>query len=135
MISLTILSLNTFSQTATTSNKDSVVVLPAKVAKLVAKDLVAYDGLKVEHKATLDLLANTEAKVNTQSSIIKQYEIKDGQWKQMTKNYDTQITAYKNMTDALQKDLRKTKVKAFWGKLKSLVVGVAAGVALGTIIQ
>ena len=40
-------------------------VLPAKVAKLVAKDLVAYDGLKVEHKATLDLLANTEAKVNT----------------------------------------------------------------------
>ncbi len=39
------------------------------------------------------------------------------------------------MTDTLQKDLRKTKVKAFWGKLKSVVVGVAAGVALGTIIQ
>ena len=91
------LSLNASSQTATTSNKDSVVVLPAKVAKLVAKDLVAYDGLKVEHKATLDLLANTESKVNTQASIIKQYEIKDGQWTQMTKNYDKQIASYKDV--------------------------------------
>ena len=100
------LSLNASSQTATTSNKDSLVVLPAKVAKLIAKDLVAYDDLKVEHKATLDLLANTEAKVNTQSSIIKQYEIKDGQWKQMVTNYDAQVLAYKNMTADLQKDLR-----------------------------
>ena len=116
MISLITLSLNASSQTATTSNKDSVVVLPAKVAKLIAKDLVAYDGLKVEHKATLDLLTNTESKVNTQGSIIKQYEIKDGQWKQMITNYDAQVLAYKNMTADLQKDLRKAKVRGFYNK-------------------
>lgn len=127
------LSLTSFSQTDT--KKDSVVILPARIAKQVAKDLVAYDGLKLEHKATLDVLKNTEDKVNTQASIIKQYEIKDGQYKQMIKNYDAQVLAYKNMTDALQKDLKKTKVKAFWGKLKSVVVGVAAGVAIGTMIQ
>ncbi len=118
------LSLNASSQTATTSNKDSLVVLPSKVAKLIAKDLVAYDGLKVEHKATLDLLANTESKVNTQASIIKQYEIKDGQWKQMITNYDAQVLAYKNMTADLQKDLRKAIARGFYNK-SGLTLGLA----------
>ena len=133
LISLTILSFNTFSQTAT--NKDSLVILPAKVAKQIAKDLVAYDGLKLEHKATLDVLANTESKVNTQASIIKQWEIKDGQWKQTVKNYDIQIASYKGMTDALQKDLKKAKTKLFWGRIKNLVVGTAIGVAAGVMLQ
>jgi len=110
------LSLVSFSQTATTSNKDSVVVLPAKVAKLIAKDLVAYDGLKLEHKATLELVTGLESKIGTQSSIIKQYEVKDGQWKQMITSYDAQVLAYKNMTADLQKDLRKSKVKGFYNK-------------------
>jgi len=133
LISLTILSFNTFSQTAT--SKDSLVILPAKVAKQIAKDLVAYDGLKLEHKATLDVLANTESKVNTQASIIKQWEIKDGQWKQTVKNYDIQISSYKGMTDALQKDLKKAKTKLFWGRIKNLVVGTAIGVAAGVMLQ
>lgn len=118
------LSFNTFSQTATTSTKDSVVVLPAKVAKQVAKDLVAYDGLKLEHKATLELLANTEAKVATQAAIIEQYKIKDGQYKQMITNYDAQILAYKNMTNELQKDLRKAKIRGFYNKF-GLTLGLA----------
>ena len=126
------LSLNAFSQSAT---KDSVVVIPVKIAKQVAKDLVAYDGLKLEHKTALDLLINTESKVTNQSNIIKQYEIKDNQYKQVIKNYDIQVLSYKNMTNELQKDLRKTKTKAFWGRLKGLGVGIAAGVALGIIIK
>jgi hypothetical protein len=118
------LSLVSFSQTATTSNKDSVVVLPAKVAKLIAKDLVAYDGLKLEHKATLELVTGLESKIGTQSSIIKQYEVKDGQWKQMITSYDAQVLAYKNMTADLQKDLRKSKVKGFYNKFGlSLIIG------------
>jgi hypothetical protein len=113
-----------FSQTATTSNKDSVVVLPAKVAKLIAKDLVAYDGLKLEHKATLELVTGLESKIGTQSSIIKQYEVKDGQWKQMITSYDAQVLAYKNMTEDLKKDLRKSKVKGFYNKFGlSLIIG------------
>jgi hypothetical protein len=118
------LSLVSFSQTATTSNKDSVVVLPAKVAKLIAKDLVAYDGLKLEHKATLELVTGLESKIGTQSSIIKQYEVKDGQWKQMITSYDAQVLAYKNMTEDLKKDLRKSKVKGFYNKFGlSLIIG------------
>jgi hypothetical protein len=118
------LSLNTFSQIVTTSNKDSVVVLSSKVAKLITKDLVAYDGLKSEHKATLELVTGLESKVETQSSIIKQYEVKDGQWKQMVTNYDAQILSYKNMTNDLQKDLRKSKVRGFYNKFGlSLIIG------------
>ena len=118
------LSLVSFSQTATTTNKDSVVVLPAKVAKLIAKDLVAYDGLKLEHKVTLELVTGLESKIGTQSSIIKQYEVKDVQWKQMITNYDSQVLAYKNMTNDLQKDLRKSKVKGFYNKF-GLTLGLA----------
>jgi hypothetical protein len=123
------LSLVSFSQTATTSNKDSVVVLPAKVAKLIAKDLVAYDGLKLEHKATLELVTGLESKIGTQSSIIKQYEVKDGQWKQMITNYDTQVLAYKNMTADLQKDLRKAKVRGFYNKF-----GLTLGLGIVTYL-
>jgi len=123
------LSLNASSQTATTSNKDSLVVLPSKVAKLIAKDLVAYDGLKLEHAVTLDLVNGLESKINTQSSIIKQYEIKDGQWKQMMTNYDAQVLAYKNMTADLQKDLRKAKVKGFYNKF-----GLTLGLGIMTYL-
>ena len=118
------LSLVSFSQTATTTNKDSIVVLPAKVAKLIAKDLVAYDGLKLEHKVTLELVTGLESKIGTQSSIIKQYEVKDVQWKQMITNYDSQVLAYKNMTNSLQNDLRKAKVRGFYNKFGlSLIIG------------
>ena len=123
------LSLNASSQTATTSNKDSLVVLPAKVAKLIAKDLVAYDGLKLEHAVTLDLVNGLETKINTQTSIIKQYEIKDGQWKQMITNYDAQVLAYKNMTANLQKDLRKAKVRGFYNKF-----GLTLGLGIMTYL-
>ena len=124
LISLILVSLTSFSQTDTTT-KDSVVVIPSKVAKLIIKDLIAYDATKLELKTTQELLLNTENKVSTQTSIIKQYEIKDSQWKQMITNYDSQILAYKNMTNDLQKDLRKAKVKGFYNKF-GLTLGLAA---------
>ena len=124
LISLILVSLTSFSQTDTIT-KDSVVVIPKRVAKLVIKDLIAYDATKLELKTTQELLLNTENKVSTQTSIIKQYEIKDNQWKQMVANYDSQVLAYKNMTNDLQKDLRKAKVKGFYNKF-GLTLGLAA---------
>lgn len=118
------MSLVSFSQNAI-SIKDSVVVLPSSVARLVIKDLLRYDATKLELKVTQELLLNTENKVANQSLIIKQYEIKDNQYKQMITNYDAQVLAYKNMTDDLQKDLRKAKIKGFYNKF-GLTVGLAA---------
>jgi hypothetical protein len=102
--------LVSFSQNAI-SIKDSVVIIPSKIARLIIKDLISYDTTKLELKVTQELLLNTENKVTNQSLIIKQYEIKDGQWKQMINNYDTQVLAYKNMTSSLQKDLKKNQNK------------------------
>lgn len=113
-----------FSQNAI-SIKDSVVIIPSKIARLIIKDLISYDTTKLELKVTQELLLNTENKVTNQSLIIKQYEIKDGQWKQMINNYDTQVLAYKNMTSSLQKDLKKTKTKLFYNRL-ILVTGISA---------
>ena len=110
LISLILVSLTSFSQTDT-NTKDSVVVIPSRIAKLIIKDLIAYDATKLELKATQELLLNIENKVSAQTSIIKQYEIKDGQWKQMITSYDAQVLDYKNMTTDLQKDLRKSKFK------------------------
>lgn len=117
------MSLVSFSQNVI-SNKDSVVVLPSNIARLVIKDLLRYDATKLELKVTQELLLNNENKVANQSLIIKQYEIKDNQYKQMITNYDAQVLAYKNMTDDLQKDLRKAKIKGFYNKF-GLTVGLA----------
>jgi hypothetical protein len=117
-------SLTSFSQTATTLKIDSVVILDKPIAKSVIKDLIAYDGLKLELKSTQDLLLNTEAKVSTQSAIIKQFEIKSGQYDKMISNYKTQVDAYKGMTEDLKKDLRKSKIKGFYNKFGlSVIIG------------
>lgn len=120
------MSLASSSQTVTKqlSKKDSIVVIPATVAKQIAKDLVAYDATKLELNKTKELVLNLENQVSTQAAIIKQYEIKDGQWKQMVTNFEAQVLAYKNMTDALQKDLRKSKVRGFYNKF-GLTLGLA----------
>ena len=115
------MSLTSFSQTDTVI-KDSVVILPSRIAKLVVKDLIAYDATKLELKVTQELLLNTENKVSVQSSIIKQYEIKDNQYKQIISNYNVQVLAYKNMTNNLQKDLKKSKQKLFYNKLGFIAI-------------
>lgn len=123
LISLTMLSFNSFSQSVT-NKQDSLVILPAKVAKQIAKDLVAFDATKLELAKTQELVLNLQNQVSTQAGIIKQYEIKDGQYKQIITNYDAQVLAYKNMTNELQKDLRKSKVKGFYNKF-GLTLGLA----------
>ncbi len=126
LISLTMMSLASSSQTVTKqlAKKDSIVVIPATVAKQIAKDLVAFDATKLELNKTKELVLNLENQVSTQAAIIKQYEIKDGQWKQMMTNYEAQVLAYKNMTNDLQKDLRKAKVRGFYNKF-GLTLGLA----------
>jgi hypothetical protein len=119
-----LVSLTSFSQTATALKTDSVVILDKPIAKFVIKDLIAYDGLKLELKTTQDLLLNTESKVSTQAAIIKQFEIKSGQYDKIISNYKTQVEAYKGMTEDLKKDLRKSKIKGFYNKFGlSIIIG------------
>ena len=118
-----LVSLTSFSQTATLQ-ADSVIILKKPIAKFVIKDLIAYDGLKLELKTTQDLLLNTESKVSTQASIIKQFEIKSGQYDKVVSNYKIQINAYEGLTNNLKTDLKKAKIKLFYNKLGlSIIIG------------
>ena len=118
-----LVSLTSFSQTATLQ-ADSVVILKKSIAKFVIKDLIAYDGLKLELKTTQELLLNTESKVSTQAFIIKQFEIKSGQYDKVVSNYKIQINAYEGLTNNLKTDLKKAKIKLFYNKLGlSIIIG------------
>lgn len=110
-----LVSLTSFSQTVTLKT-DSVVILNKPIAINVVKDLIAYDGLKLELKTTQELLSNVESKSKIQDNIIEQYKIKDNQYKEIISNYNVQILAYENLTNNLKKDLKKSKIKGFYHK-------------------
>jgi hypothetical protein len=113
--------LTAFSQTDTLKT-DSVVILSIPVTKSVIKELIAYDGIKLELKSTQDLLLNTEAKVATQNFIIDQYNIKSGQYEKTISNYKSQVNTYGDLTNSLKTDLKKTKVKLFYNKLGLYII-------------
>ena len=115
------MTLTAFSQTDTLKT-DSVVILSIPVTKSVIKELIAYDGIKLELKSTQDLLLNTEAKVATQNFIIDQYNIKSGQYEKTISNYKSQVNTYGDLTNSLKTDLKKTKVKLFYNKLGLYII-------------
>jgi hypothetical protein len=113
------LSLNSFSQADTTKT-----ALPNKVLRLVAKDLVKYDGCKEELKLTqlkVDKLIEREAQKDT---IISLYKDKDENNKYMIKQLEQQVGQYENLTKDLQKELKGQKFNSFLWK---------AGTFLGVI--
>ncbi len=79
-------------------NQDSIVPLKVPTAKLVIKDLISYDGLKLE-------LIEKDRKI----------ELKD-----------QQISLYDNMAKDLQKELKVQKMKTKFYKAGSILgIGVA----------
>jgi hypothetical protein len=102
------LSLSSFSQTDT-----SKVVLPAKTARLIIKDLIEGDGCKLEleqFKIKVDNILQREAQKDTAITILKQ--------KDSTNNYiilqkDEQLRLCKELSEKLQKEIRGHKTKNF----------------------
>jgi len=108
--------LNSFSQTDTTK-----VTLPTKVVRLAAKDLVRYDGCKVELKLTQEKVIKLEEKDIQKDNIIGLLNDKDKNNQFIIGQKDLQIGEYKNMTDDLQKELKGQRNKTFWYKVLSFV--------------
>ena len=106
------LSLNSFSQTDTTK-----VTLPTKVVRLAAKDLVRYDGCKVELKLTQEKVIKLEEKDVQKDNIIGLLNDKDKNNQFIIGQKDLQIGEYKSMTDDLQKELRRSRTKTFLYKV------------------
>ncbi len=128
LISFLILNLNSFSQTDT-----SKVVLPAKIARLIIKDLIEGDGCQTAMQQThlkIQKLEEREAQKDTAITILKQ--------KDSTNNYiisqkDEQLRLCKELSEKLQKEIRGHKTKNFL--LKVGFFGSAASAAYLLILK
>jgi hypothetical protein len=122
------LSLSSFSQTDT--NK---VVLPAKIARLIIKDLIEGDGCQMAMQQTyvkIQKLEERDAQKDTAITILKQ--------KDSTNNYiisqkDEQLRLCKELSEKLQKEIRGHKTKNFL--LKVGFFGSAASAAYLLILK
>lgn len=116
LISFLTLSLNSFSQTDTTK-----VTLPTKVVRLAAKDLVRYDGCKLELKLTQDKVIKLQEREVQKDTIINFLTVKDKNNQFIIGQKDVQIGEYKGMTDDLKKELKGQRNKTFWYKVLAFV--------------
>jgi len=106
------LSLSSFSQADTTK-----VLLPTKTARLIAKDLIKYDGCVQELKLTQQKVIKLEEKDVQKDTIIKLLNDKDENNKYIIHQNELQIGQYEHMTDDLQKELKASRTKTFLYKV------------------
>jgi hypothetical protein len=108
--------LNSFSQTDTTK-----VTLPTKVVRLAAKDLIKYDGCKLELKLTQDKIIKLQEREVQKDTIINFLTVKDKNNQFIISQKDAQIVEYKGMTDDLKKEVKSQRNKTFWYKVLAFV--------------
>jgi hypothetical protein len=106
------LSLSSFSQTDT-----SKVVLPAKIARLIIKDLIEGDGCQMAIQQTnlkIQKLEEREAQKDTAIIVLKQ---KDSTNKFIISQKDEQLRLCKELSEKLQKEIRGYKTRNFLLKI------------------
>lgn len=113
------LSLSSFSQADTTK-----VLLPTKIARQVAQDLIRYDGCKQELKFTQEKVTKLEEREVQKDTIIKLLNDKDKNNKYIIHQNELQIGQYEHMTDDLQKEIRRGNHKVLFYKVLSFL-GIA----------
>jgi hypothetical protein len=113
------LSLSSFSQADTTK-----VLLPTKIARQVAQDLIRYDGCKQELKLTQDKVYKLEGREIQKDTIIKLLQEKDENNKYIIRQNELQIGQYEHLTDDLQKEIRRSRTKTFFYKVGTFI-GIA----------
>ena len=117
-------SFNTRYPTDTVTNP-LPVAQPVLVA--AAKDLVELDGAKQIITIKDSVIALTEARVTGKDSVISVYVKKEGTYKNIMFNQDTQIKDWKFQYNALQ--LQNTKLKA-----KNKFTKIGAGLVVGGLV-
>lgn len=106
------LSLSSFSQVDTTK-----VCIPTKTARLVAQDLIRYDGCKQELELTQQKVFKLQEREVQKDTIIKLLNDKDDNNKYIIHQNELQIGQYEHMTDDLRKELRNSRTKTFLYKV------------------
>ena len=116
LVSFLMLSLSSFSQADTTK-----VLLPTKIARQVAQDLIRYDGCKQEVKLLEEKIVKLDERDEQKDTIIDLLNTKDENNQYIIHQQELQIGQYEHLTDDLQKELKGQKVKSFLWKAGTFV--------------
>ena len=99
--------------------------LTKPVAKLVVKDLIIGDGLKLEVQTLNELLAETNSKLNVTKNLVTNLETQVNNYQKIIDNKDLQLGTSSELSEKLEKQLKKEQRAKKLYKLGS-TVGAAA---------
>jgi len=125
---LLLTSLSSFSQTDT--EKDSVVKLQVPIVRLVIKDLVTYDGIKLELDKTVELLTLERQKVGVKDSMISNLNTKVVNLQEIINKTNEQFEVETQKSKDLLKELKGQRRTTFLYKLGTTVGMIATTVLL-----
>ena len=127
-IFLLLTSLSSFSQTD--MEKDSVVKLQVPIVRLVIKDLVTYDGIKLELEKTVELLTLERQKVGVKDSMISNLNTKVVNLQEIITKTNEQVALENKKAEDLLKELKGQRRTTFLYKLGTTVGMIATTVLL-----
>ena len=116
------MSLSSFSQTVT--ERDSVVRLEVPIVKLVIKDLVTFDGVKLQLIETQELLKLSNDKLVLKDSVITNLNGKVINLQTIIDKKDEQFNLESEKSKSLEKELRRQKRNTFLWKMGTLAGGL-----------
>ena len=90
---------------------NSSIQLQKPIAKLVIKDLITGDGAKEELVLTTDKINLLEQKIVLKDSVINNLELQITNFDSILNNKSDQLTLSRELSDRLQADLKKQKIK------------------------
>lgn len=131
LISLILVTLTSFSQTATNQTQtDTIVPLKVPIAKLVIQDLLKGDGALIELEETKKVLTLTTQKLELKDQIIFSLNSKITNLDYIITQKDEQFKLEREKSESLLKELKSEKRKTFIYKVGTFVGIIAVGVLL-----
>ena len=95
---------NSFSQNVTDSTQ---IQLTKPVAKLVIKDLIQFDGLSQEMQTMQTILTETNEKLLTQGTLVANLKTQVENYQSIIEKKDSQMIKASELSQELQKELKK----------------------------
>ena len=108
-------SFKSFSQT------DTKVLLTEPVARLVVKDLVTFDGLKLQYDLTLQRLQTLEEKTLTLQEVINNLQLQLDNRSNVIEQKNAQIENYESISEDLKKALKRERATKKFYKIGSMI--------------
>ena len=121
------MSFNSFSQTVTDSTK---IVLTKPVAKLVIKDIVVGDQLKLKVRTLEEILSETNGKLKTQTLLVTNLESQILNYKGIVTDLNNKSSIQKDLSKDLEAALKKANRRTKLYKIGTTIGAVALGILI-----